>query len=90
MVSSHSGMASVLEIVSQDESVVRESSTGPEAETWKDRILQKLLRPEDSQRRANRLTENLLLDTNIVQTHLDFTRIITGKIMFFYHRILGH
>ena len=90
LVSSHSGIASVLEIVSQDDSVVRESSTEPEAETWKDRILQKLLRPEDSQRRANRLKEALLLDTSIAQTHLDFTRIITGKIIFFYYRILGH
>ena len=79
LVSSHSGMATVLEIVSQDEAVVHESSVEPE-ENWKARILQKLLRPEESQRTSTRLREDLLLDTNIAESHLKFTRIITGKL----------
>ena len=84
LVSSHSGMASILEIIAQDESVVRESSLEPEEETWKDRILQKLLRPEESQRTATRLRDQLLLDSSIAQTHLDFTGINTGKISLIY------
>ena len=81
LVSSHSGIASVLETLAQDESFVQESSLESDEETWKDRILQKLLKPEESQVAATRLREQLLLDTSIVQTHLDFTRIITGKIL---------
>ena len=84
LVSDHSGIASVLKILMQDESVVQE----PDDVTWKDRILQKLLRPEESQKTATRLREQLLLDTSIAQTHLEFTRIIAGKIPFIYHYLL--
>ena len=87
LVSSHSGMASILQILSQDDAIVHESSREPEEETWKDRILQKLLRPEEAQRAANTLREQLLLDSSIVETHLDFTRIIAGKISVF---IIGY
>ena len=79
LVSSHSGMASILKTIIQDESIVQESSLEPEEETWKDRILQKLLRPEESQRTAIRLRDQLLLDSSIAQSHLDFTKIVAGK-----------
>ena len=72
LVSKHSGIASVLEMICQDESVVNESVLLSNVHTWRERILKKLLRPEDSQRRVNRLREELLLDTSIAQTHLDF------------------
>ena len=81
MVSSHSGMASILGEIAQNESVVQESSLETDEETWKDRIIRKLVNPEDSQRTANMLREQLLLDTKITQTHLDFSRIICGKIL---------
>ena len=80
LVSSHSGMASILQILSQDDAIVHETSGEPDKETWKDRILQKLLRPEDAQRMANALRERLLLDSSIAETHLDFTKVIAGKI----------
>ena len=83
LVSNHSGIASVLKTILQDKSVVKESSLEPDEETWKDRILQKLLRPEESQRTAARLREQLLLDSSIVQSHLDFIQIIAGKIFAF-------
>ena len=83
LVSNHSGVASVLKTIIQDESVVRESSLEPDEETWKDRILQKLLRPGESQRTAARLREQLLLDSSIAQSHLDFIQIIAGKIFAF-------
>ena len=57
---------------------MHESSLESDEETWKDRIIQKLLRPKESQGEAHRLREQLLLDTSITGTHLDFTRIVTG------------
>ena len=80
LISNHSGIASLLEIMCHDESVVKESVLQPDVNTWKDGILQKLLRPEDSQQRANRLREELLLNTSIAQTHLDFIGTILGEI----------
>ena len=79
MVSSHSGIASLLKTITQDESIVRESSLESFEETWKDGIIKKLLRPEEAQVTATRLREQLLLDSSIAQTHLDFIRIIAGK-----------
>ena len=81
LVSVHSGMAALLKTITQDHSIVRESSLESDEETWKDRILQKLLRPEESQRTATILKEQLLLDCYIAQTHVDFIRIATGKIL---------
>ena len=82
LVSNHSGIASVLEMMCQDESVIRESALDSDIETWKQGILQKLLRPVDSQLKGSRLREQLLLDTGIAQTHLDFIRTIVGKISY--------
>ena len=80
LVSNHSGMAALLETIYQVESIIQESTLDSDAETWKEGILQKLLRPEDSQRKADRMREQLLLDTSIAQTHLDFIRALLGKI----------
>ena len=82
LVSLHSGMASLLKAIAQDESIVHESSLRSDEETWKDRIIQMLVRPEEAKRTANRLKELLLLDTTIAHTHLDFIRIVTGKMSF--------
>ena len=79
LVSSRSGIASVLKTIIQDESVVKEASLESDEETWKDRMLQKLFRPEESQRRANQLREELLLDTSIAQTQLNFIGTVVGK-----------
>ena len=79
LVSSHSGMAALLGTVCQDESVVKESVLQPDVNMWKDGILQKLLRPEESQQRADSLREQLLLDTSIAQTHLNVIGTVVGK-----------
>ena len=85
LISSHSGMASILAAIVEDESVVRESSVEPEKETWKDRIIQRLVNLEEAQRAASTLREQFLLNSFIVRTHLDFTRIIVGKIINFQY-----
>ena len=82
LVSKHSGMAALLQMMCQDESIAKESSLQSDADTWREGILKEVLRPEDSQRTANRLREELLLDTNIAQTHLEFIKAIVGKISF--------
>ena len=81
LVSNHSGMATLLETIYQVESIIQESILDSDTEIWKEGILQKLLKPEDSQRRADRMREQLLLDTSIAQTHLDFIRTLLGKIL---------
>ena len=80
LVSSHSGLASLLEMICQDDSVVRESVLDSDVDVWKEAILQRLLRPDDSQLKATRLREQLLLDSSIAETNLDFIGTIVGKI----------
>ena len=80
LVSQDSGIASLLQKIAQDDSVVRESSFVPQSETWTDKILQKLLNPEQSERHAIRMREELLLDTGVAETHLSFIKTITGEV----------
>ena len=82
MVSRYSGVASLLQKMTEDESVVYGIISQPATDMWKDKILERLLRPEESQRTANRLKEKLLLDTTIAETHLDFVHIIASKFVF--------
>ena len=81
LVSRYSGIAQLLQKISEDEPVVYGSKLESPVETWKERILQKLLRPEESQKAANRLRKQLLLDTSIAQTHLDFINFIASKLI---------
>ena len=62
----------------EDEPVVYRNKLELNAETWKDRIIQQLVKPEESHRSAKRLREQLLLDTSIVQTHMAFINTIAG------------
>ena len=78
LVSKNSGVASVLESLIQHEMIVPQKSKESE-ETWKDKILQKILRPEESHRKAMELRKQLLLDQSIAKTHMDFISIIAGK-----------
>ena len=82
LVSRYSGLAHLLQRIAEDEPVVYGSKLESATDTWRDKILERLLRPEESQRRADRLREQLLLDTSIAQTHLDFINIIASKFLF--------
>ena len=82
LVSKYCGLASLLQRMAEDEPVVYGTKLESHLETWKERILQKLLRPEESQKAANRLKEQLVLDTNIAQTHLDFMNVIASEFLF--------
>ena len=80
LVSRYSGIARLLQKMAEDEPVVYDTKLKSPVETWKERILQKLLRPDQSQKAANRLREQLL-DTSIAQTHLDFINFIASKLI---------
>ena len=83
LVSRYSGIAHLLHQIFGDESVVYETTAQGSIDLWKNRIIERLLRPEEVQKAANKLREQLLLDTSITQTHLDFISIIASKFMFF-------
>ena len=78
LVSRNSGIASLLRKMQHDESVVYKNESEVNTKIWKDRIIQKLTKPDRAQQRANTLREQLLLDTSIAQTHLDFINAIAG------------
>ena len=85
LVSRDSGLASLLDTMIEDESIVGKNQLKVDAQSWKEHIIQKLVRPEESQQTAKRLREQFLLDTNIAQTHLDFINVISGmKYRYFF------
>ena len=81
LVSRYSGIGRLLQKMAEDEPVVYGTKSESPLETWKERILQKLLRPEESQKTADRLREQLLLDASIAQTYLDFINIVASKLI---------
>ena len=80
LISKDCGLASLLDTMTEDEPIVGKNKVKVNAESWKERIIQKLVKPEESQRTAQRLREQLLLDTSIAQSHLDFINVISGMI----------
>ena len=80
LVSKYSGLATLLREMQQDEPVVQKNESEVNTKTWKERIIQKLITPDVARQRANTLREQLLLDTSIARTHLDFINTIAGKI----------
>ena len=78
LVSRYSGLAALLREIQQDEPVVYKDESDVYNSIWKERIKQKLVKPEGARQRANTLREQLL-DTSIAQTHLDFINTIAGN-----------
>ena len=81
LVSRDSGLASLLKTMVADESVVHRNNLQLDVQSWKERIIQKLVRPDETQTAAKTLREQLLLDTSIAQTHLDFINTIAGTFL---------
>ena len=88
LVSRYSGLASLLRKMTEDEPVVYSTKVESQLEIWKERILKRLLRPEESQEAAMRLREKLLLDSGIAETHLDFINIIASKLPVILRKIV--
>ena len=78
LISKDSGLASLLDAIVENESIVGKNKLKVNADIWKERIIHKLVKPEEALIAANRLREQLLLDTSIAQTHLDFINVIAG------------
>lgn len=92
LVSRYSGIARLLQKMAEDEPIVYGIKSQSTTDVWKDKILERLLRPEESQRSAERLREQLLLETNIMETHLEFINTIASKLLFrviIYHGDIG-
>ena len=79
LISRDSGLASLLDTIIEDEPIVGKNKLKANAQSWKESIIQKLVKPEESQQTAKRLRDKLLLDTSIAETHLDFINTITGS-----------
>ena len=86
LVSKQSGIASVLSKMAKGESSLVES--GSDSEIWSKHIIGKIMNPEEAQRRASSLREQLLLDVIIASTHLDFINIVAGRLPILYQRII--
>ena len=78
LISKDCGLSSFLDTLIEDEPIVGKNKLKVNAESWKERIIQKLVKPEESQKTAKRLRDKLLLDVTIAQTHLDFINNIAG------------
>ena len=78
LVSNYSGIGSLFRRIAENDSLLRTI----DIETWKDRILKKLLNPTEAQETADRLREELLLDNSIAHSHLDFVEAFAGKQQF--------
>ena len=65
----------------EDEPIVGKNKLTVNAESWKERIIEKLVRPAEAQKAAKRLRERLLAGTNVAQTHLDFINVIAGTLL---------
>ena len=79
LVSNNSGIASLLMAFCQDASVIKETTRQPDAVTWKEGIIQKLVGQEEAQRDANLLRKQLLLNTGVTEAHLEFVITIVGN-----------
>ena len=79
LVSRYSGLASVLGTIMEDEQIVGRNMSTVIAQSWKERIIGKLVKPAQTKKGANRLRERLLTDPNIAETHLDFSNVVAGR-----------
>ena len=85
LVSSNSGIASLMKYVGEGEAIVY-NTTGSlhnDSEVWSEKIYQKISDPQRAQIMAQSLRGTLLLDTSIAASHLEFIKIVTGTYFIF-------
>ena len=81
LVSSNSGIASLMNSLGEGEAIVY-NTTGNlrnDSKVWSERIIQKIRDPDQAQIMAQSLRGTLLLDTSIAASHIEFIKIVTGK-----------
>ena len=79
LVSRNSGIASYLHSKSLSEPIVWDhKGTAKDVETWKERLIQKIVNPNEALGTTRELRKMLLLDTDIASTHLDFIQTVAG------------
>ena len=85
LVSSNSGISSLMNSLMEGEAIVR-NTTGrlqKDSEIWCDRIYQKMSDLQNAQMMAQSLRRALLLDTSIAASHIEFIKIVTGMLQAF-------
>ena len=80
LVSSNSGMASLLQDLDRHQSSVvhNKGALNADALLWNVRITEKLTKPKQAQEEAENIRAKLIQDTTIASSHLDFIRIVIG------------
>ena len=79
LVSRNSGIVSYIHSKSLSEPIVWDhEGTTKDVETWKERLIQKIINPHEALCTTRELKKMLLLDTNIASTHLDFIQTVAG------------
>ena len=85
LVSSNSGIASLMNSVGEGEAIVY-NTTGilqNDSKVWSEKIYQKISDPQNAQIMAQSLRGTLLLDTSIAASHIEFIKIVTGTYLIF-------
>ena len=82
LVSSNSGMASLLQELDEVKSIIHNKGIpNADAQLWNVRITEKLTKPDDAQKEAENIRAMLIQDTSIASSHLEFIRIVTGLVL---------
>ena len=80
LVSCHSGMASLLQVLGETRSVLRDSGDlEADLPLWNVRIIDKLTKPELAHQEAKAIKTKLIQDTSMAASHLQFIGAVTGK-----------
>ena len=85
LVSSNSGIASLMKSMGEGEAIVY-NTTGSlqnDSEVWSEKIYQKISDPQNAQMMAQSLRGTLLLDTSIASSHVEFIKMVTGRYFIF-------
>ena len=85
LVSEKSGIASFLQGIGEQEPIVWDTGKFTnDVNTWKERLIEILCDQTKAESQARELRKALLLGATIASTHVDFTKIICGKFLYFH------
>ncbi len=80
LVSSNSGLADLLRQIPVLDSTLDVKGVSQDMQCWEDKIFQKIMNAKESEKEANAIKKNLLLDTTIEESHNKFIATITGNL----------
>ena len=85
LVSKNSGIASFLQSIGEQEPIVWDTGKfASDVNIWKERLIEMLCDQTKAESQARELRKALLLGATIASTHVDFSKIICGKFLYFH------